>query len=52
MRIDPETGKRAAANDPDAIFEIFRKENVPPATETESGGGDSGSVDILPEELF
>ena len=30
VRIDPQTGYRADASDPDAIFEIFRKEHVPP----------------------
>ena len=30
VRIDPKTGYRADATDPDAIFEIFRKEHVPP----------------------
>ena len=29
VKIDPETGKRARINDPDAIFEVFRLENVP-----------------------
>ncbi len=29
VRIDPETGMRARVSDPDAIFEIFRGENVP-----------------------
>lgn len=30
VRIDPQTGYRADASDPDAIFEIFRSEYVPP----------------------
>ena len=29
VKIDPETGKRARINDPNAIFEIFRIENLP-----------------------
>ena len=29
VRIDPKTGKRAAAGQADAIFEIFRSENAP-----------------------
>lgn len=29
VRIDPETGYRAAPGDPDAIFEIFREDRVP-----------------------
>lgn len=30
VRIDPDTGYRADATDPGAIFEIFREEHVPP----------------------
>lgn len=30
VRIDPETGKRARAGDPDAILELFREGQVPP----------------------
>lgn len=30
VRIDANTGYRANANDPNAIFEIFRKEHIPP----------------------
>ncbi|MDO3387391.1 penicillin-binding protein 1A [Gilvimarinus sp. SDUM040013] len=52
VRIDPETGKRASANDPDAIFEIFRADSVPTAPETDANTQDNGTVDILPEELF
>lgn len=29
VRINPDTGKRAAIDDPDADFEFFRRENVP-----------------------
>jgi penicillin-binding protein 1A len=31
VRIDPESGKLAAPDNPDAIFETFRQENVPEA---------------------
>ncbi len=34
VKIDPETGKRAKASDPDAIFEIFRAEHAPDFEET------------------
>ena len=34
VRIDPETGKRARIGDPDAIFEIFRTEEVPDFADT------------------
>jgi penicillin-binding protein 1A len=33
VRIDPTTGQLANANNPDAIFEVFRIENAPKATE-------------------
>lgn len=33
VRIDPETGQRAPAGDPDAILELFREELVPPPLE-------------------
>ena len=29
VRIDPKTGLRAPAGTPDAMFEVFREENVP-----------------------
>lgn len=51
VRIDPETGKRAGPNDPDAIFEIFRQSEIPPLEDgSRSGEGESGQM--LPEELF
>ncbi|MFL0801492.1 MAG: penicillin-binding protein 1A [Agarilytica sp.] len=34
IKIDPDTGKRAKASDPDAIFEIFRTEHAPEFEET------------------
>ncbi len=34
VKIDPDTGKRAKASDPDAIFEIFRAEYAPDFEET------------------
>lgn len=55
VRIDPETGELANASNPDAIFEVFRLENVP--AETEERGQpdvflqDPGS-DTVPEQLF
>ena len=42
VRIDPETGKLASPGDPDAIFEIFRKDHVPTA-EVTVGGSQGGS---------
>ncbi|GAB2198601.1 penicillin-binding protein 1A [Sessilibacter sp. MAH4] len=49
IKIDPETGKRAAPGDPDAIFEIFRAENVPEISDNQDGN--SKDVDTI-EELF
>ncbi|MAR89384.1 MAG: peptidase [Pseudomonadales bacterium] len=52
VRIDPETGKRAAPGQPNAIFEYFREENVPEQVREEQVADphmDSGS---LPEQLF
>lgn len=36
VRINSETGKPASANDPDAIFEVFRNEYAPTASPTNS----------------
>ncbi len=53
VRIDPETGKRAGPQDPDAVFEIFRVDNVPERAEgTDPGNGNQGAPEVLPEELF
>lgn len=52
VRIDPETGERARPGDPDAIFEIFRAENVPEYREGDSGSSSSRPEESLPEELF
>ncbi len=37
-RIDPETGKLASTNNPDAVFEVFRARNVPTEVEEEQTG--------------
>jgi len=53
VRIDPETGKRAGPNDPDAIFEIFSADNVPERAERgDNHSGTQSSPNVLPEELF
>jgi len=62
VRIDPETGLLAGANNPEGIFETFRSESVPQrrtedstttvvidGSKTTSVSPDSGGV---PEELF
>ncbi|MFO7859354.1 MAG: penicillin-binding protein 1A [Ectothiorhodospiraceae bacterium] len=43
VRIDPESGRVTDADNPDAIFETFRADNVPP--EEDSGGGNDGGGD-------
>lgn len=52
VRINPENGQRAKTGDPDAIFEIFREENVPPYQDHSSGSQSGAEEDSLPEELF
>lgn len=53
VKIDPETGKRAQVNDPDAVFEIFLSENVP---ELENNGQNTNSPwvneEVITEDLF
>lgn len=53
VRIDPETGERAAVGNPNAIFEIFRTENTPDAP---SGNGNMNSPydneNAITEDLF
>ncbi len=54
VRIDPDTGKQAAPGQSNAIFEIFRAENVPDTETSESPGytpGNGGSDNSL-EEIF
>ncbi|WP_347331491.1 penicillin-binding protein 1A [Marinimicrobium locisalis] len=51
VRIDPENGRRARPGDPDAIFEIFRAEEVPPY-DSNGNGGSTREAEQLPEELF
>ncbi|TNF06389.1 MAG: penicillin-binding protein 1A [Gammaproteobacteria bacterium] len=52
-RIDPENGLSVGPEHRNAIFEIFRKEDVPPMAETHSRGNTSGnSGDPRPEDLF
>ena len=50
VRIDPENGRRARPGDPDAVFEIFRAEDVPPYDD--NGGNGNTRDHQLPEELF
>jgi len=52
VRIDPETGLRARAGDPDAIFEIFRSENVPELEEDNAPVYTPYEAESLAEDLF
>ena len=55
VRINPDTGKRARANTPNAIFELFKQEDIPEFGVDEAPRIDSSadtSRDALPEELF
>jgi len=54
IKIDPDTGKRARVNDPDAIFEIFRAENTPPLNVNSNNTGNNASPleEVITEELF
>ncbi|ARU54876.1 penicillin-binding protein, 1A family [Oleiphilus messinensis] len=55
VRINPKTGKRAQANDTNAIFEIFRTENTPELDSTKpipSHQEGENTIEITPEEIF
>jgi len=52
-RIDPNTGMSVGPGHRNAIFEIFRKENVPPMADADSQGGDTTPPgEPRPEDLF
>jgi len=55
VRINSETGGLAELGDSDAIFEVFRVENVEKITKIASGGNEQNAPlteDAPPEELF
>ncbi len=54
IRIDPKTGLRARPGQADAIFEIFRSENVPheSASSVEAPTGTNITNETVPEQLF
>ena len=53
VRIDPETGLRVGPEHANAMFEIFRKEQVPPMTESNPVMDiNSSSTSTRPEDLF
>lgn len=52
IKIDPDTGKRAKIDNPDAEFEIFRNELAPELENTPQGDTGSKPLDIFSEEIF
>ncbi|MGH1484905.1 MAG: penicillin-binding protein 1A [Cellvibrionaceae bacterium] len=52
VRINPETGERAAPSDPTGIFEIFLEENAPTELDPNTITNGSNSNNPAPEELF
>ena len=53
VRIDPDTGSLAGADNPNAIFESFREGSVPPRAHKPGSRGPYGSnPDVVPEQLF
>ena len=52
VRIDPATGLLAASGQADAIFETFRKENVPSRTSDSLAAGVPGTDGALDDQLF
>ena len=51
VRIDPETGKLAGASHEGAVFESFRREQVPSGLAEHAPGGESGATAVA-EKLF
>ncbi|MCP5170986.1 MAG: penicillin-binding protein 1A [Pseudomonadales bacterium] len=53
VKINPTTGTRANPSDPNAIFEIFRKEDVPELSkDAPDSGGSKRNNSVLPEDIF
>jgi penicillin-binding protein 1A len=53
VRIDPATGLLAGSGQTDAIFETFRKENVPSmSSDSLANGGEGGSANGADDQLF
>lgn len=51
VRIDPETGERADINDDNAIFEIFRSDQLPPEKSQQSNPLEAID-EALPDDIF
>ncbi|WP_257279859.1 MULTISPECIES: penicillin-binding protein 1A [unclassified Endozoicomonas] len=52
VRIDPRTGQLAKQGDPEAIFEVFRKENTPKRLSEGRSPSPEDSGSLKPEDLF
>ncbi len=52
VKINPATGERARPGERDAIFEIFKKEDVPALTTKSNGGYFPQDDAVLPEDIF
>lgn len=52
VRIDPDTGKRADANTPNAIYEIFRSDQVPQDSGTDIQSPWQSSDEVRTETIF
>ncbi len=52
VKINPETGELARANDKNAIFEIFRAERAPRAKAAPNISNESDNQRVIPEQLF
>lgn len=51
VRIDPDSGLLAPTGQRNAIFEYFRRENVPAANDESAGPGQQGTDDLI-QEIF
>ena len=51
-RIDAKTGQFTSADNPNAIFELFREENVPASTDAPPSEEDNNMNDTLTGEIF
>ncbi|MFO7594003.1 MAG: penicillin-binding protein 1A [Pseudomonadota bacterium] len=52
VRIDAKTGTYTSANNPEAMFELFRAENAPQPEDVPYGGDGGNSDATITEELF
>ena len=52
IKINPENGERARANDPDAIFEYFRQDNAPKAQQNTDSEVRDNVLETFAEDIF